>query len=81
MLLTALWLLLFLGLVGWLAYQRASLAQATLVLGALLAAYTAWGAGPDWWKVLLWVLFVPHLLLNIRPLRRVLISNRFLLVF
>jgi acyl-CoA dehydrogenase len=81
MLLTALWLILFAGLVGWLAYQRASLAKATLALGTLLAAYTLWGAGPAWWKVVLWVLFVPHVLLNIRPLRRVLISNRFLLVF
>ena len=81
MVLTALWLLLFLGLVGSLAYRRASLAQATLALGALLAVYTLWGAGPAWWKILLWILFIPHLLLNIRPLRRVLISNRFLLVF
>ena len=81
MLLTALWLLLFASLVGWLAYHRASLAQATLVLGVLLVAYTLWGAAAPWWKAVLWVLFIPHLLLNIRPLRRVLISNRFLLVF
>jgi acyl-CoA dehydrogenase len=81
MLLTALWLLLFASLVLWLAYHRASLAVATLSLGALLLAYTAWGAGPDWWKAVLWALFIPHLLLNIRPLRRVLISNRFLLIF
>ena len=81
MVLTALWLLLFASLVGWLAYHRASLAQATIALGALLVAYTLWGAGPAWWKILLWVLFVPHLLLNVRPLRRALISNRFLLVF
>ena len=81
MILTALWLLLFVSLVGWLAYHRASLAQATLALGVLLAAYTLWGAGAPWWKAVLWVLFVPHVLLNVRPLRRVLISNRFLLVF
>jgi len=81
MLLTALWLLLFAGLVVWLAYRRASLFQATAVLGLLLVAYTVWGAGPVWWKAVLWALFLPHVLLNIRPLRRVLISNRFLLVF
>ena len=81
MLLTALWLLLFVSLVGWLAYHRASLASATLALGVLLAAYTLWGAGAPWWKAVLWVLYVPHVLLNIRPLRRALISNRFLLVF
>ena len=81
MLLTALWLVLFASLVGWLAYHRANLAEATLALGVLLVAYTLWGAGAAWWKAVLWVLFVPHVLLNIRPLRRVLISNRFLLVF
>jgi acyl-CoA dehydrogenase len=81
MLLTALWIFLFAGLVLWLAYHRASLLTASISLGALLVAYTAFGAGPPWWKVVLWSLYVPHLLLNIRPLRRVLISNRFLLVF
>ena len=77
----ALWILLFVSLVLWLAYQRASLLTASLSLGALLVAYTVFGAGPTWWKVVLWALYVPHLLLNIHPLRRVLISNRFLLVF
>jgi len=81
MLLTALWILLFVSLVLWLAYQRASLLTASVSLGALLVAYTVFGAGPTWWKVVLWALYVPHLLLNIHPLRRVLISNRFLLVF
>ena len=81
MLLTAFWILLFASLVLWLAYHRASLLTATLALGALLFAYSAFGAGPDWWKAVLWALYVPHVLLNIRPLRRLLISNRFLLVF
>jgi acyl-CoA dehydrogenase len=78
---SALWLLLFLSLVLWLAYQRASLARATLVLGLLLAAYWPLGAGPLWWKATLTALFLPHLLLNIRPLRRWLISNRFLKIY
>ena len=78
---SALWLLLFFSLVLWLAYQRASLARATGVLGALLIGYTALGAGPLWWKALLWVVFIPHLLLNVRPLRRSLISRRFLRVY
>jgi len=81
MVLTALWLVLFTSLVLWLAYQRASLAKATLVLGVLLVYYTLFGAGAGWWKATLWALYLPHVLLNIRPLRRVLISNRFLLVF
>jgi acyl-CoA dehydrogenase len=65
----------------WLAYRRASLAQATLVLGMLLVYYTAFGAGPLWWKVALWGLYLPHVLLNIRPLRRYVISNRFLRIY
>ncbi|HLG53055.1 MAG TPA: acyl-CoA dehydrogenase [Steroidobacteraceae bacterium] len=81
MIVSALWLLLFFSLVLWLAYQRASLARATGVLGALLIGYTALGAGPLWWKALLWVVFIPHLLLNVRPLRRSLISRRFLRVY
>ena len=81
MLVTLLWLVLFASLVLWLAYTRASLAKATLVLGVLLVYYTLFGDGAPWWKATLWALFVPHVLLNIRPLRRVLISNRFLLVF
>jgi acyl-CoA dehydrogenase len=81
MLLPLLWLVLFVSLVMWLAYRRASLAQATLVLGLLLVYYTAFGAGPLWWKVALWGLYLPHVLLNIRPLRRYVISNRFLRIY
>ncbi len=79
--LTVLWLLLFSSLVLWLAYQRASLAKATLLLGVLLVYYTFFGEGATWWKATLWALYLPHLLLNIRPLRRYLISNRFLRIY
>ncbi|MGH8250404.1 MAG: acyl-CoA dehydrogenase [Steroidobacteraceae bacterium] len=78
---SALWILLFVSLVLWLSYRRASLAQASLVLGALLVAYSAFGAGPLWWKVALWGLFLPHLFLNIKPWRRYFISNRFLRIY
>src|ERR1700741_5071693 len=81
MMLTVLWLVLTVGLVLWLAYQRASLGKATVVLGVLLTYYSLFGAGPLWWKVVLWAVYVPHLLLNIRPLRRALISNRFLKLY
>jgi acyl-CoA dehydrogenase len=81
MVLTALWLLLFVGLVLWLAYHRASLVQATLALGGLLVCYSLFGAGPLWWKVALWGLYLPHVVLNIRPWRRYLISNRFLRLY
>ncbi|MSQ92235.1 MAG: acyl-CoA dehydrogenase [Gammaproteobacteria bacterium] len=78
---SALWLLLFVSLVLWLAYQRAGFVKATFVLGVLLAGYTVFGAGPIWWKAVLWAFFTPQLLLNIRPLRRSLISRRFLRVY
>jgi len=78
---SALWLLLFVSLVLWLAYQRASFAKATVILGVLLAGYTVVGAGPPWWKAVLWGLFTPQLLLNIRPLRSALISRPFLRVY
>ncbi|HEU5468498.1 MAG TPA: acyl-CoA dehydrogenase [Steroidobacteraceae bacterium] len=81
MVLTVLWFVLVVSLVLWLAYQRASLAKASIALGVLLVYYTLFGEGSDGWKAVLWALYIPHVLLNIRPLRRVLISNRFLLVF
>ncbi|MBX3704313.1 MAG: acyl-CoA dehydrogenase [Steroidobacteraceae bacterium] len=81
MILSVLWILLLASLVLWLAYQRASLAKATLVLGVLLVYYSWFGAGPLWWKAALWALYLPHVLLNIRPLRRFLISNRFLKIY
>ena len=81
MLVMLLWLLLFAIVVLWLAYARASLVVATIALGALLVGYTVLGGGSIAWKAVLWALFIPHVLLNVRPLRRVLVSNRFLLVF
>ncbi|MBF8291955.1 MAG: hypothetical protein HW392_782, partial [Steroidobacteraceae bacterium] len=50
---SALWLLLFVSLVLWLAYQRAGFVKATIVLGVLLVGYTIFGAGPIWWKAVL----------------------------
>jgi acyl-CoA dehydrogenase len=81
MVLTALWLILVVSLVLWLAYQRASLAKASIAIGVLLVYYTLFGESSEGWKAVLWALYIPLVLLNIRPLRRVLISNRFLLVF
>ncbi len=81
MVFSLLWLLLFAVVVLWLAYARASLALATLALGLVLVGYTALGAGPAWWKAVLWLLFLPHILLNVRPLRRALISKRFMILF
>ena len=76
-----LWPLLFVGALLYLAYRRASLGQATAVLGALLLGYTLWGDGGVVWTTILWVLFAPVALLNLPPLRLTFISRRFLVVY
>jgi acyl-CoA dehydrogenase len=79
--LSLIWLLVFAGTTVYLAYGRSSLARATLVLGALLVAYTLWG-GAGWpWKAVVWVLFAPMLLLNLTPLRLAFITRPFLLAY
>jgi len=73
--LSLLWPLLFIGALLYLAYRRASLGQATLVLGALLLGYTLWGEGGPIWTSILWVLFAPVALLNLPPLRLTFVSR------
>ena len=75
------WLIAFTGTIVYLAYRRSSLAKATLVLGALLVAYTLWGAAGWPWKAALWVLFAPLALLNVTPLRLAFLTRPFLLVY
>jgi acyl-CoA dehydrogenase len=67
---TLLWLILFIGAPLTLAYRRVPLAPSTLILGALLIAYTLLGGGPWWWKLLLWAVFAAFALLNVESLRR-----------
>jgi acyl-CoA dehydrogenase len=62
-------------------YRRASHARESLVLGALIVAYTLWGAAGWPWKTLVWVLFAPLALLNIAPLRLAFVTKPFLLVY
>jgi acyl-CoA dehydrogenase len=76
--LSVLWFVAFLAAILWLAYSRRSLLTATLTLGALLAAYTVLGAGPPWWKAVLWLAFAPLALLNARPLRVRFLTRPFL---
>lgn len=73
-----LWFLAFGAAILWLAYTRRSLATATATLGVLLAAYTALGAAGPLWKVVLWLAFLPMLLLNVTPLRIRLLTRPFL---
>ncbi len=76
--LSLLWLIAFIGFTLDLAYGRASLAKATLVLGALVIAYTLLGAGGWPWKAAVWVLYAPLALLNLSPLRFAFITRPFL---
>ena len=70
-----LWFLATVILLGVLAYQRARLITATVAIGALLVAYTGVSDAGWVWKGILWALYAPLLLLNIRPLRTALVSG------
>ena len=64
------WLLLFAGGGIYLAYNRVSLQNATLAVGAALLAYSALGDGSFLWLLLLWIVFGGMALLNLKELRR-----------
>jgi acyl-CoA dehydrogenase len=73
--------LLFVAAVLFLAYRRLSLLAFTVTFTALLAAYTLLGASSTpagVWKGLLWVLLASLWLLNVRPLRKALITRPFM---
>jgi acyl-CoA dehydrogenase len=72
------WFALFTFLLLVLAYRRASLAAATVVLGLALLAYWVYGAAAEWWKIAVSVPVVVVLLLNFRWLRVVLLTRPFL---
>src|SRR5579862_6321166 len=73
--------LLFIAAVLFLAYRRLSLLAFTVTFTVLFAAYTllgAAGAPAGVWKGFLWVLLTGLWLLNIRPLRKALITRPFM---
>ena len=73
--------LLFVAALLFLAYRRLSLLAFTVTFTALLAAYTLLGASSapaGVWKGLLWVLLASLWLLNVRPLRKALITRPFM---
>jgi len=73
--------LLFVAAVLFLAYRRLSLLTFTATFTALLAAYTWLGASSapaGLWKGFLWVLLTGLWLLNVRPLRKALITRPFM---
>ncbi|MGH8217815.1 MAG: acyl-CoA dehydrogenase [Steroidobacteraceae bacterium] len=61
-----------------LAYRRLSLLAYSATFTIVLAAYTLVGPGPAAWKGVLWALLVLLWALNLRPLRRALISRPFM---
>ena len=73
--------LLFIAAVLFLAYKRLSLITFTATFTVLLVAYTWLGAQSEpagVWKGFLWVLLTGLWLLNIRPLRKALITRPFM---
>ena len=70
--------LAFIGAVVFMAYKRLPLIAFTLVFTILLAAYTFAPPAYGVWKGFLWVMLAALWLLNIRPLRKLLISRPFL---
>jgi acyl-CoA dehydrogenase len=70
--------LAFVAAVLFLAYRRLSLLAFTVTFTVLLALYTTAGAPAGLWKGLLWVLLAGLWLLNVRPLRKALITRPFL---
>jgi acyl-CoA dehydrogenase len=73
--------LLFIAAVLFLAYRRLSLLAFTVTFTVLLAAYTVLGAASSpagIWKGLLWVLLAALWLLNVRTLRKALITRPFM---
>jgi acyl-CoA dehydrogenase len=70
--------LLFVAAVLYLAYRRTGLLSFTITFTVLLAAYTLFGAPAGAWKGFLWLLLATLWLLNLRPLRKALITRPFL---
>jgi acyl-CoA dehydrogenase len=73
--------LLFIAAVLFLAYRRLSLLAFTVTFTALLVAYTALGADSapaGVWKAFLWLMLAALWLLNLRPLRKALITRPFM---
>ena len=70
--------ILFVLVVIYLAYRRLPLLIYTLSFTALLALYLWWGKPGGLWQGTLWLLLAMLSLLNLRPLRKAIISRPFL---
>ena len=82
MLIALLWLSIFIAGSLVLTYQRVPLLIATGAYLVYLAAYQVAGAGPDWLKLLYWLVFLALAVpLNVPAIRRTLVSKPLLDVF
>jgi len=70
--------LVFIGAVVFMAYKRLPLIAFTIVFTLLLAAYTFVPPAYGVWKGFLWLMLAALWLLNVKPLRKALISRPFL---
>jgi acyl-CoA dehydrogenase len=68
----------FIVAVLYLTYRRLSLITYTITFTVLLLAYSLIGVGAELWHGILWVALALLWLLNVRPLRKVLISGPFM---
>src|ERR1700716_2313471 len=73
--------LLFIAALLFLAYRRLSLLAFTVTFTVLLAAYTLLGAPAGIWKGFLGLLLTARWLLNVRPLRKALITRPFMKIY
>jgi len=73
--------LLFVAAVLFLAYKRLSLLAFTATVLALLVGYTLFAKPPLWWSGILWAGTALLVLLNIRPLRKAVLTRPFLKVY
>lgn len=77
-----LWFLLFVVVIATLFYKRAKLLPATLIIAALLVAYTLIGDGGRGWDTALWLIFgTIAVFLNFQPLRRHVLTRPVLSVY
>ncbi|MBW3567068.1 MAG: acyl-CoA dehydrogenase [Proteobacteria bacterium] len=77
-----LWFLLFVVVIAALFYKRARLLPATLIIAALLVAYTLLGDGNRAWDTALWIIFGGiAVFLNFQPLRRHVLTRPVLKVY
>jgi acyl-CoA dehydrogenase len=70
--------LIFIAAVLFLAYRRLSLLAFSVTFTVLLAAYTYFGEPAGLWKGFLWVMLASLWVLNIRPLRKAIITRPFM---